>query len=214
MLLKKLLNWPVPHHLSPKKPKVFFQINRRRFFIHNHTSKKRKIDVWSIAQKLVRRKSALISINAKGIMKILEHDFTSAVKSAIPDVAQVSASWQPDSLYLNVTVCSSYGAETIRLRIQQDAVKCYIALSRIGQGFARYRLARYFAMRFNEYRSDRGYYFLHTKLADPEWTVTPVTFMSSFTRAKDDKNPEGFSTRLPATVNSDGGTGPGNHFHP
>jgi len=147
-------------------------------------------------------------------MKILEHDFTSAVKSATPDVAQVSASWQPDGLYLNVTVCSSYGAETIRLRIQQDAVKCYIALSRIGQGFARYRLARYFAKRFNEYRSDRGYYFLRTKLADPEWTVTPATFKSSFTCAKDDKNPEGFSTRLPSTVNSDGGTKPGNHFHP
>jgi len=109
----------------------------------------------------------------------LERDFVDAVKSAVPEVARTSASWIRGSVYLQFIVCSSYGTEKIKLHIAEEAVRHYVHLNSRMRFFARRRIKEYIAKRYLGYRENRGFYFPHKKLADPEWTVTTAELLGS-----------------------------------
>jgi len=129
-------------------------------------------------------------------MNAVERDFIDAVRAAVPEIAQVCTSWKRDGVCFQLTVCSSYGAERIKLRIEHEAIRRYVSLNRLAQSFARRRLKEFFAKRYFEYRADRGYYFLHTKLADPEWTITNAAFVGESPRAPEGDNVPGVSPRF------------------
>lgn len=129
-------------------------------------------------------------------MQTLERDFINSIKSAISEATKIAASWKPEGVCFQITVCSSYAAETIKLRIRQETITRYLTLNRRSQFFARRRLTDYFARRFNEYTSDRGYYSLRTKLVDPEWTVSGSVIIGELPRAQKDDHASRCSPRF------------------
>jgi hypothetical protein len=138
------------------------------------------------------------------LMKIPERSLTTTIKSAIPGTTQIAMSRELDCVRFELTVRnSSFGEETIVLRIQEETLQRYAALNGSDRIFARRRLADYIVWHLNEYRSDRGYYSSCSKLASPEWTITPIVLAGALSNTGAVQYTQDFSQRL-ALFSTDG----------